>query len=90
MANEASKQQTTALFLTNIVTWTRKHTEQTKNDKPDEKSVLCQGTSISIFCAVFYTGKQHRLTYSVWGPLNSASENRCTLIQSAGSNVPTT
>ena len=47
MADVASKQQTTALFLSTIVTRTRRHTELTKKkktDKPDGKPVLCQRT----------------------------------------------
>jgi hypothetical protein len=63
MADVASKQQTTALFLSTIVTRTRKHTELTKKtDKPDRKPVLCQRTFSSVFRAVFYTVKQHSLT----------------------------
>jgi len=43
MADVASKQQTTALFLSTIVTRPRRHTELTKKtDKPDVKPVLCQ------------------------------------------------
>jgi hypothetical protein len=45
MAEMASKQQTTALFLSTIVTRTRRHTELTKKkktDKPDGKPVLCR------------------------------------------------
>jgi hypothetical protein len=42
MADVASKQQTTALFLSTTVTRTRRHTELTKkSDKPDGKPVLC-------------------------------------------------
>jgi hypothetical protein len=42
MANVASKQQMTALFLSTIVTRTRRHTELAKKtDKPDGKHVLC-------------------------------------------------
>jgi hypothetical protein len=41
MADVASKHQTTALFLSTIVTRTRRHTELTKKtDKPDGKPVL--------------------------------------------------
>jgi hypothetical protein len=56
MADVASKQQTTALFLSTIVTRTRKHTEPTKKetDKPDGKPVLCQRTFSSVFRAVFF------------------------------------
>jgi hypothetical protein len=54
MADVASKQQTTALFLSTIVTRTRRHTELTKKtDKPGGKSVLCQGTFSSVFRVVF-------------------------------------
>jgi hypothetical protein len=43
MADVASKQQTTALFLSTTVARTRRHTELTKNsDKPDGKPALCQ------------------------------------------------
>ena len=55
MADVASKQQTTALFLSTIVTRTRRHTELTKRtDKPDGKPVLCQRTFSSVFHAVFF------------------------------------
>jgi len=53
-ADVASKQQTTDLFLSTIVTRTRKHTELTKKtDKSDGKPVLCQRTSSSVFRTVF-------------------------------------
>ena len=40
MADVANKQQTTALFLSTIVTRTRRRTELTKKtDKPDGKTV---------------------------------------------------
>jgi hypothetical protein len=58
MADVASKQQTTALFLSTIVTRTRRHTELTKEkktDKPDGKPVLWQRTFSSVFRAVFLT-----------------------------------
>jgi hypothetical protein len=62
MADVASKQQTTALFLSTTVTRTRRHTELTKKtDKPDGKPVLCQRT-FSVFRAVLYTVKLHSLT----------------------------
>jgi len=41
MADVASKRQTTALFLSTIVTRTRRHTELTKTDKHEGKPVLC-------------------------------------------------
>ena len=48
MADVASKQQTTALFLSTTVTRTRTQTEQTeKNDKPDGKPVLSENTQFS-------------------------------------------
>ena len=58
MADVASKQQTTALFLSTIVTRTRRHTElgeEKKPDKRDEKPVLCQRTFSSVFRAGFFT-----------------------------------
>jgi hypothetical protein len=72
MADVASKQQTTALFLSTIVTRTRRHTELTKKtDKPDGKPVLYQRTYSSVFRAVFFphTVKLHSLTYGVRGPI---------------------
>jgi hypothetical protein len=63
LADVASKQQTTPLFLSTIVTRTRRHTELTKKtDKPDGNPMLCQRTFSSIFRAVFYTVKLHSLT----------------------------
>ena len=54
MADVASKQQTTALFLSTIVTGTRRNTELTKKtDKPDGKPVLCQRTFSSVSLAGF-------------------------------------
>ena len=55
MADVASKQQMTALFLSTIVTRARRHTEATKKlTKPDGTPVLCQRTVSAIFCAVFF------------------------------------
>ena len=64
IADVASEQQTTALFLSTTATRTRRHTEMTKKtDKPDGKPVLCQRTFSSVFRAVcFYTIKLHSLT----------------------------
>jgi hypothetical protein len=63
MADVASKQQTTGLFLSTIVTRTRRRTELTeKTDKTVGKPVLCQRTFSSVFRAVFYTVKLHSLT----------------------------
>ena len=56
MADLASKQRTTALFLFTKVTRKRRHRElKKKTDKPDGKPVLCQRTFSSAFRAVFYT-----------------------------------
>jgi hypothetical protein len=62
MADVASKQQTTASFLSTIVTRTRSHTELTKNYKRGGKPVLCQRIFSSVFCAAFCTVKLHSLT----------------------------
>jgi hypothetical protein len=63
MADVASKQQTTALFLSTTVTRTRRRTELTKKtDRPDWKPVLCQRTFSSVFRTGFYTVKLHSLT----------------------------
>jgi hypothetical protein len=72
------KQQTTALFLSTIVTRTRRHTELTKKKKTDRSSgkpVLCQRTfsslikkKIQFFVQFVYTVKLHSLL-RVWGPL---------------------
>ena len=51
MADMASKHLTTALFVSAIVTCTRRH----RTDKPDGKPVLCQKTFSSVFYAVFFT-----------------------------------
>jgi hypothetical protein len=61
MADVASKQQTKALFLSTIVTRTRRHIELTKEtDKPDRKLVQCQRTINSVFGAIiFYPVKLH-------------------------------
>jgi len=66
MAHVASKQQTTAMFLSTIVTRTRRHTELTK-----KLTILCcaREHSVQLFVQFFYTVKLHSLTYSVWGPL---------------------
>jgi hypothetical protein len=66
MADVASKQQTTALFLSTIVTRTRKDTELT-----NLMGNLCCATehSVQAFVQFFYTVKLHSLTYVVWGHL---------------------
>jgi hypothetical protein len=59
MADVASKQQITALFLSTTVSRPTRHTELTKKtDKPDRKPVLCHRT----FSSVFYTVKLRSLT----------------------------
>jgi hypothetical protein len=53
MADVASKQQTTVLFLSTIATRTRRHTKLIKKtDKPNGKPVLCQRT-FSFSCRLF-------------------------------------
>jgi hypothetical protein len=73
MVDVASKQQTTALFLSTIVTRTRRHTELTKKtDNPDGKPVLYHRIFSSVFRAVSYTVKLHCLTWSLWGTVHSS------------------
>jgi len=62
MTGVASKQQTTALFLSTVVTRTGRHRTDKNTDKPDCKPVLCQKTFSSVFRAVFYIVKLHSLT----------------------------
>jgi len=71
MADVASKQQTTAMFLSTTVTRTRKHTELTKKtDKPDGKPVLCQRIFSSVFRAVFFLhGETAQFNLRVYGAL---------------------
>jgi hypothetical protein len=63
MADVASKQQTTALFLSTIVTRTRRHTELAKK-KTDLMGNLCcaREHSVQFFVQFFYTVKLHSLT----------------------------
>ena len=62
MADVVSKQQTTALFSSTIVTIvTRTHRTDKKTDKPDAKAVLCQRKFSSVFRTVFYAVKLHSL-----------------------------
>jgi hypothetical protein len=64
MADVASKEQTTALFLSAILPRTR-HTEMTnKTDKHDGETCAVSNTVTfnSVFRAVFYTVKLHSLT----------------------------
>ena len=66
MADVASKQHTTALFQSTIVTRTRTHIELT-----NLMGNLCCASEhlVQFFVQFFYTVKLHSLTYSVWGPL---------------------
>ena len=66
MTDVASKQQTTALFLSTTVTHTRRHTELT-----NLMGNLCcaREHSVQFFVQFFYKIKLHSLTYSLWGPL---------------------
>jgi len=63
MANMASKQQTTALFLSTIVTRTRRHTELTKK-LTNLMGNLCfvREHSVQFYVQFFYTVKLHSLT----------------------------
>ena len=63
MADVASKQETTALFLSTIVTRTRRHTEPTKKtDKPNTKTVLCCAV---LCCAVLCCAREHSVQFFV-------------------------
>jgi hypothetical protein len=70
MADVASKQQTTALFLSTIVTRTRRQAELIKKKLTNLMGNLCYARehSVQFFRAIFYTVKLHSLTFSVWGP----------------------
>jgi hypothetical protein len=71
MTDVASKQQTTALLLSTMVTRTRRHTELTKTDKTDGKPVLCQRTFSSVFRAVFLNSYTAQLTLECMGPFKA-------------------
>jgi len=64
MADVASKQHTTALFLTTIVTRTRRHTELTKKTWQTwwETCAVPENIQFSFSCSFFYTVKLHSLT----------------------------
>jgi len=63
MADVASKQQTTALFLSTIVTHTRRHTELTKKLTNLMGNLCCvREHSVQFFVQLFYTVKLHSLT----------------------------
>jgi len=56
MADVASKQETTALFLSTIVTRTRRHTELTKELRNLMGNLCCaREHSVQFFRAVFFT-----------------------------------
>jgi len=68
MADVASKQQMTALFLSTTVTRTRR--QLTKNWQTwRENCAVPENIQFSFSCSFFYTVKLHSLTQSVWGPL---------------------
>jgi len=70
MADVTSKQQTTALFLSTIVTRTRRHTELTKKLTKLMRNLCCaREHSVQFFVQFVYTVKTHSLTKSVWGLL---------------------
>ena len=63
MADVASKQQTTALFLSTTVTRTRRHTELTKKLTNLMGKLCCaREHSVQFFVQNFYTAKLHSLT----------------------------
>jgi len=67
MADAASKQQTTALFLSTIVTRTRRHTELTKKLTNLMENLCCaREHSVQFFVQFFYTVKLHSLTVLVY------------------------
>jgi len=63
MADVASKQQTTALFLSAIVTRTRRHTELTKKLTNLMGNLCCaREHSVQFFVQFFYTVKLRSFT----------------------------
>jgi len=63
MADVASKQQTTALFLSTTATNTRRHTELTKNwQNWWETCAVPENIQFSLSCNIFNTVKLHSLT----------------------------
>jgi hypothetical protein len=69
MADVASKQQTTALFLSTVVTSTRRHTELTKKLTNLMGNLCCaREHPVQFFMQFFYTVVLHILSNSVWGP----------------------
>ena len=69
LADVASTQQTTALFLSTRVTRTRRHTELTKMTTNLMGNLCCaREHSVQLWVQYFYTVKLHSLTEGVWGP----------------------
>jgi len=63
MADVASKQPTTALFLSTIVTRTRRHTELTKKLTDMMGNLCCAGEqAVRFFVQFYYTVKMRSLT----------------------------
>jgi hypothetical protein len=63
MADVASKQQTTVLFLSTIVTQTRRHTELTKKLTTLMEDLCCaREHPVQFFVQFFYTVKLNNLT----------------------------
>jgi hypothetical protein len=63
MADVASKQQTTALFLSTVVTRTRRHTELTKKLTNLMRNLCCaREHSVQFSVQFVYTVKLHSLT----------------------------
>ena len=62
MADVVGKQQTTALFLSTIVTRTKRHTELKKLTYLMGNLCCAREHSIQSFVQFFYTGKLHSLT----------------------------
>jgi hypothetical protein len=64
MADVASKQQTTALFLSTIVTRTKRHTELAKKKLTNLMGNQCcaRERSVQFIVQFFYTVKLHSLT----------------------------
>jgi len=63
MVDVASKQQTTALFLSTIVTRTRRHTELIKKLTNLMRNLCCaREHSVHYFVQFFYTVTVHSLT----------------------------
>jgi hypothetical protein len=70
MTDVASKQKMTALFLSSIVTRTRRHTELTKKlTNLMRKLCYAREHSVQFFVQVFYTVKLHSVTYRVYWAL---------------------